>query len=846
MVMWLLLALRAAQAVPRGVAVAGVVQDQTGAILPGAQITLLVAGSTAPSQSVVSDAAGAFRFDRVPPGLYDIRSEFPGFNTHVARVRVTTRAPASTMVVMTIEGFKQEVSVGGTGSETSTNAAANLNSITLDEDTLDDLPVLDQDIVGAVSRFLDSSAIGTGGTTILVDGIEVNALALSASAVQQIKINQDPYAAEFMRPGRGRIEIITKPGGKDYSGTFNLRFRDSLFNAANAFASSKPPEQRRIYEGTFGGPVPGAKKTNFLFSGSFDSQDNQSIVFAQTPGGSVNVNVATPQRNLLVAGTWNHQQSDSTTQAIRFSHLHNRNTSQGVGGVNLPEVGFDHEDTEDEATFSQQTIFSPTLLNDFKLLVGVENEPRTSLNTSARVVVQDAFTGGGAQQNQLRTEHHFTLVEAVTWSPAKQTIKAGLNIPDWSWRGNEDNTNRGGTFYFSSLADYAGGRPYSFIQQAGDGHTLFLEKIISGFVQDEIRLRPNLSVDLGLRYDWQNYFHDTDNFAPRGSFAYALDEARRTIVRGGAGVFYDRTGPGPIQDLLRYDGRHLLRYVLVDPGFPNPLKPGQTLSAQPVSIVQLSPDVVIPYTVQYSVGIERQLRPKTTLAINFIGSRGVDMFRSRDVNAPPPPAYFTRPDPTHGVVRQIESAGAMRTASLQFTLRGQMSRYFTGSAEYNFGRAYNDTNGIGWMPPNSYDLSLEYARADFNTRHRVDLFGTVTPAPGMNFGVSLGLYSGRPYSLSTGQDLFNTGTANARPPGVARNSLEGPGTINLDLRWSREFVVAVQGTRKRTATFGVDAFNVGNHVNYNNPIGNLSSPFFGQSISAQAARRLQFSARVRY
>src|SRR5260221_1477232 len=647
MLIWLIVAMSATPMgqAPRGVAVSGVVRDQPGAILPGAQVALLAAGATAPSQTVVSDASGAFRFDRVLPGAYDIRTEFPGFNSNLAYVRVTTRAPGSTTIVMTIEGFKQEVSVGGAGTETSTNTAANLNAITLEEDALDNLPVPDQDIVGAVSRFLDSSAIGTGGTTILVDGIEVNTLALSASAVQQIKINQDPYAAEFMRPGRGRIEIITKPGGKDYSGTFNLRFRDSAFNATNAFASTKPQEQRRIYEGTLGGPVPGTKKSNFLFSGSFDSQDNQSIVFADTLSGSVNVNVATPQRNLLAAGTWNHQQSDSTTQSIRFSHLHNRNTSQGVGGVNLPEVGFNHQDTEDEATFSQQTIVSPKLLNDFKILVGVENEPRTSLSAAPRIVVQDAFTRSGAQQDQLRTEKHFTLVEAITWSPAKHTIKFGLNIPDWSWRGNDDDTNTGGTFYFSSLADYAAGRPYSFIQQAGDGHTLFIEKVVSGFVHYEIRLRPNLSVDFGLRYDWQNYFHDMDNFAPRGSFAYAVDENRRTIIRGGAGAFYDRSGPGPIQDLLRYDGQHLARYVITDPGYPNPLKPGQSLSAQPVSVVQLSPDVVIPYIVQYSVGVERQLRPKTTLAVNFIGSRGVDMFRSRDVNAPPPPLYLARPDP---------------------------------------------------------------------------------------------------------------------------------------------------------------------------------------------------------
>src|SRR6185436_11986430 len=177
----------------------------------------------------------------------------------------------------------QEIAVSGSG--LNADARSNLNAVNVDADTLDDLPMLDQDVVGALSRFLDSSAIGSNGATILVDGVEVNALSLSASAIQQIKINQDPYAAEYMRPGRGRIEIITKPGGKQYNGTLNLRFRDSSFYARNAFAATKAPEQRRIAEGTFGGPVGNLKKTNFLFSGTIDSEANQSIVFADTTNG---------------------------------------------------------------------------------------------------------------------------------------------------------------------------------------------------------------------------------------------------------------------------------------------------------------------------------------------------------------------------------------------------------------------------------------------------------------------------------------------------------------------------------------------------------------------------------
>jgi hypothetical protein len=843
LVIWFLSAVP--QSAARGVTVAGVVQDQTGAVLPGAQVSLMTAGAAAPVQTVPSDAGGAFRFERVLAGAYDLRAAFPGFQTKTARIRVAVRAPAPTIIVMEIEGLTQEVSVSS-GGQTSAAAAANLNAISVDANSLDDMPILDQDVVGTLSRFLDSSAIGTNGTTILLDGVEVNALALSASAIQQIKINSDPYAAEFMRPGRGRIEIITKPGGHEYNGTLNLRFRDNEFNARNAFAASKPFEQRRIVEGTLGGPVPNAQKTSFLLSGSFDSQATQSFVFADTAAGTVNLNTPTPSSNLLLAGTWSHQQGEHNTQSIRFSHLFQSNTNQGVGGVTLPEAGYNHTDREDEATFSQQTIVTPRLLNDVKFLVGVEYEPRTSVNTAPRIVVLDAFTGGGAQNDSVRTERHLTLVEAMTWTPARHALKFGLNIPDWSWRGYDDRTNTAGTFYFSSLQDFAAARPYSFIQQAGNGQVNFLEKVVGAFVQDEIRPRPNLSLVFGLRYDWMNFFHDNDNFAPRASFAFSPDERGRTIVRGGAGVFYDRPGPGPIQDLQRYDGSHLQRYVIVDPGYPNALLPGQSLGAQPLSLVRLASDISIPFTLQYSVGIERQLRPKTTLAVSFIGSRGYDTFRSRDINAPLPPLFVARPDPTLGVVREIESAGTMRTASVQVTLRGQVTRFFNGSAEYNYGHAYNDTGGITWMPPNSYDLSLEYARADFNQQHRFDLVGSVTPGKNINFGASVSLYSGRPYSLTTGDDTFNTGTANARPPGVPRNSLTGPGFADVDLRWSREFVMSGPSAHKRTVTPGLDAFNVLNHVNYSYYVGNLSSPFFGQAVAAQAPRRLQFSLRVRY
>jgi outer membrane receptor protein involved in Fe transport len=839
-VFWCLAAAAFAQSAARGVIVAGTIQDQTGAVLPGAFVQLL-SPAGAPPQSVVSDTSGAFHFERVPQGNYDLRVEFPGFATNTTHVRVGARAPNPLTVVMQIEGLAQEVSVSGGGNQTSARGDANLDAVTVDQKALDDLPVLDNDVIGALSRFLDSSAIGTNGATVVVDGVEVNTLAVSASAVQQVKINQDPYAAEYMRPGRGRIEIVTRPGGRDYSGTFNVRFRDSTFYARNAFAATKAREQRRIFEGSLGGPVAGLAKTNFMISASHDAEDNQSIVFADTLTGPLQANVPTPFANSLVSATLNRQQG-AHTLSMRFSHQQRSAHNQGVGGINLPELARDTSEREDDLTYSQQTVVTPAVLHEFRLMVGVEREPFVSLSTLAKIIVNDAFAGGGAQGDSLRTERHFTLVDALTWSPRRHVVKVGVNIPDWSWRGYDDNTNVGGTFYFANLGDYASGRPYSFIQQRGDGSVHFLEKVVGLFAQDEIRVRPNLSVDVGVRYDWQNYFHDNNNVAPRFSFAYAPGAQGRTIVRGGAGRFDDRTGPGPIQDLLRYDGQHLERVVLTDPGYPNALAADQPLSAEPSSIVRLAPDVTIPYTIQYSLGVERQLAAKTTVAVTFIGSRGFNMFRSRDVNAPAPPLFLERPDPAYGVVREIESAGTMRTATLQLTLRGASTR-FNGTAQYSYGRAYNDTSGIGWVPPNAYDLSQEYGPADFDRRHTIELFGSWTAGRWFTLGASFEAFTGRPYSLTLGTDAFNTGTANARPLGVPRNSLRGPGFASLDLRWSHD--VVLPGPKKRSVSLGIDAFNVLNRVNESSFVGNLSSPFFGRAVSASAPRRIQFSLRTR-
>jgi hypothetical protein len=316
------------------------------------------------------------------------------------------------------------------------------------------------------------------------------------------------------------------------------------------------------------------------------------------------------------------------------------------------------------------------------------------------------------------------------------------------------------------------------------------------------------------------------------------------VLRAGVGLFNDRSGPVVIADVLHSQPGGLVKYVVTDPAYPDPFASGGATAAPPPSIVRLAPDVQIPQTLQYSVGLDHQLQKALTMSIGYTGARGYHLFRSRDVNAPPPPLYLSRPDPAYGVVRQVESTGRQATDSLNVTLRGKVTRWFNGQMQYTLSRGYNDTNGIGSFPANDYDLSGEWARADFDRRHRVNLLGR-TGLKLFDLGVALAMNSGGPYNETLGLDLFNNGRGRARPAGVPRNSLAATGFASLDVRASRDLKLG-GGKDAREVTIGFDAFNVLNHVNYGSFVGTLSSPLFGQPVAARAARQLQFSARMKF
>lgn len=822
--------------------IAGTVVDPSAGLVPEATVALQrPPGRTL--QTVRTDVTGAFRLSGIPAGAYSILIQRGGFKDAVAQLRVGTRAPAPLTIRLELAEVFSEVSADFEPVRVSTEISENRDAATVSQSLLEKLPVFDQDYLATMSRFLDTGSLGTRGASLVVDGMEVNNAGITASAIKEVRINQNPYSAEFFRPGRGRIEIITKDAGAAYHGTINFTFRDSYLNARDPFALTRAPEQRRIWEGAVSGPMGHSKSTSFLISASRQDDDLQAVIFARGLDGPIRTTAPSPRGLTQSAFRISHQFNTNHAAFWQYNDREYPGHDQGIGGLVLPEAATNPDHWEREIVFNDRLTVSPHWLNQFQILAGREHEGMHSLISAPSIVVQGSFTGGGAQVDILRTENHFQANDVASFSAGKHTLKVGINIPDWSRRGVNEYSNSGGTFYFSNLAGYAARRPYAYTVQQGEGHSIYVQKEVGGFVQDEIKVKRNLSLALGMRYDWQNFLHDHNNFAPRFAIAYAPHGSKTTVIRGGAGVFFDRTGYIPMADLELHDGSHLRNYLISNPSYPSP----PSIARQPAGLVRFDPSARQPYSLQYGITVERQVARRTTVSAAYRGARGVKLYRSRDANAPLPPDYLARPVPAIGTLRQIESAGRQANKALDLTVQGEVSHYLTVLAQYTLSETKNNTGGIAWFPANQYTAAGEWSRADFDQRHKFNMLGSFSPGRRVSIGAGVALNSGAPYSVTTGTDPYRTGMSNARPPGVERNSLVGPGYVGVDMRIGRDFYWSRTKKEKgAVATLAFDAFNLVNHVNFAGYVGNLSSPFFGQPVSALPTRRLQITARFKF
>lgn len=859
--------------------VRGTVEDSSGQVIVGA-IVKLQNQTTNQELSTNSDEEGYFQFAGLAPGQYTLTVTRPGFKTTELPVNLEDRSDNQIRVRLKVASDVQSVKVSAQDS-TVPIASQNMDTVELDRRWIENLPSKEGDPLAVPSLFVSPAATGTMGPMILVDGVEASALEVPLTSIKRIVVNKSPYSAEFARPGRGRIEVFTRKGDRIiFHGNLTFLARNSALDARNAFAQTKPPSQREIAEAELDGPL--GNRARLLLAGRYFVSDDSSVVHAQTPTGLFVQNVDIPEHNTRLFGRLEFDLTPKNTLTFIYKFKNKSQQNLGIRSFDLPGRGTDFSIHESEVKVFERAMLSPHFLNDLRMTYKDEPQQTISLSNQPAVLVLGAFRSGGSQIGQQLEERAGAIQDIATVVWGRQTITFGggarprvFNIVDSS--------NFGGTFTFASLDAYsaASAQPNVpgacslpapqhidclFTMNVGNPRVSFDQNEYFTFVQDEVQIRPSFSLALGLRYEWQsnvNYYH---NFAPRVAFAYAPGQGP-TVLRGGFGIFYDRQPDILMHRAALHDGTVGHQIVVPNPGYPVAFNPA---TPPPPSLLRIAPSIRLPYLMQASLGVERKLgKGRNYLAIDYTMVRGVALYRTRNINAPLP-LTGAIPDPNFGNIDQFESSGRSHSHNLTVSLQTTMLRNRLNLlGQYIFSKSLDDTSGFASLPANNYDLRPEYGRSDYDRRHRFNLIGTYHFKHGFRAGAVVNLNSGMPFNITTG--FLNAGDVvpTARPPGVGRNTGDGPGYATVDIHLARRFLFCQSegsssnagGTRQERLggtsgestparicqlEIGIDSFNVFNHTNYKNYIGNLTSPFFGRANAANPPREIQLTARYHF
>jgi hypothetical protein len=846
---WVVLALALAAPVVAQTAatVRVLVEDETRYALYAAVVTITNL-ATQETREARTDSSGRVVFQDLPPGDYTIRASASGFDATEAAIRLDGSPLPIQRLTLHLEDISEDVTItGGSRSADRTAAEQNADALNIDDDILRAVPVplSSQSLMNYIATYLTGAAMGTDEVSLLIDGVQSTALNIPLSAVRRILVNKNPYNAEYRRPGKARVEILTMDGSRrHYHGLAGFSFGDNRFDARNARADSKPDGSRNLVELSFGGPLFGSSASYFASYERLDEMKHR-IVRALTPDGPVNTLVDRPSGGTLSVGRLDVRPSITHRLTFRYDLLRDWKKNSGAGGFNLPELAIDDKDTQDEVRFAWSSIFSPGLGNEFRAAAERKRAVSGRLPSGYRYKVTGAFESGSNQDYSTEHADSVEIQNAMTYYHGAHAFRFGGRIRP-KWVDMADFSDSVGTYSFSSLATYVAGAPFSFSAVRGAPHVRFTQHEIDVFFQDEIKPRHDISLMLGVRYDWQNAIrHDTNNVSPRIALSYSLSP--KTILRAGSGLFYERLSEKAVQRTNLYNGIGTREILISNPSFPNPDAEGE-LSLIPTSIYRLSPELETPYLVQHSVSLERELWPRTLFTVEYGRMRGVSLFRATDANAPLP-GVGLRPDPNFTRILQVNSHGSMKSDGIALSFRGRAGGWFKGTAFYSYSRSYSNVAGAepgaGFpfeLPPNSYDLSQEWGSADFDTRHRFNMTTVIELPLAIRIGGILQAYSGAPYDVMTGFDSNLDGLANERPHGVPRNARRGPGFKQVDVRLAKLFYVGSEGALE----FQVDAINVLNFPNYSAITNVMTSPFFGQPNAAGDPRLLQFAVKFSF
>jgi carboxypeptidase family protein len=942
----------------------GQVLDPSGAAIPGATVSVTSpSGQTLPTKT---NGEGFYKFDALVPGKYGLRVSSKGFAAFTAdNVEISAGNPAKFNVSMVIKVEEEKVEVTDSNTKLDVNPENNAGMIVLKGKDLEALSD-DPDELQADLQALAGPSAGPNGGQIYIDGFTGGTLPPKAS-IREIRINQNPFSAEYDKLGYGRIEVFTKPGTDHLHGQLYLSGNSSAFNSRNPFevtpnGASPPGYESTQFSANVGGPI--NKKASYFFS--IDRRDihDLSIVSAEILDPNFNIipfsdALSAPRTRMNLSPRLDYQLGTNNTLTVRYQYERESLTNDGIGEFHLASGGFNQLTSEDNVQVSDTQIFGAKIINETRFRFVRDSTDQTPLSAAPTISVEGAFTGGGNSGGiNLDTLDRFEFQNYTSMSRGKHFLKYGIRLRD-NKDLNEAHPNFNGTFTFGlrqnpncppnstpltcpkitgiqayqmTVQGLAKGTPLPGIIAAGGGASQYIiatgsaladvNYIDAGlYIQDDWRVKPNITLSYGLRFETQDNIGDHADFAPRLGIAWGIggggpkNVAPKTVLRAGYGFFYDRFTFDLILQQERLNGTVQQQFTFANPNFfldsNGNAPPLSTLliTQQPAAIAptiyQPNPNLRTPYTMQTGVSLERQLTKSANLSVTYLTSRGVHQFFTENINSPTcsalpcDPLTSPRPLGSPDNIYQYQSEGAFKQNQLIVNSSIRMGAKLSVFGYYTLNSANSDTAGSGSFPSSSNDISLDYGRAAFDVRQRLFIGGTIGLPHAFRISPFLIASSGVPFSLTTGQDTNGDSVFNDRPafassrsvpsnvvanqfgsfdlvpqPGetlVPVNSLTSASRFSLNLRLSKSFGFgkkteapsAAPGGPGAGGTFGrgpggggrggggggrggalfdgasnnqrysltcsVSARNIFNNVNLATPIGNLSSPLFGQS-----------------
>ncbi|MGA2183421.1 MAG: TonB-dependent receptor [Bryobacteraceae bacterium] len=824
--------------------------------VPGARVILHGANR---ELRTVTDEGGAFEFTGVDTGARaSLEVSAAGFQPYARDIARIPAGSGRLDVQLDLAGVYESITVAGRIVSLESSAPGVSESVSGDE--LAELPTNTRNLTKAA--LYDPhvrQVVGLGGdgnnnsrlsinagsyrhTSYVVDGIisydwiYANGpyQPMATSATEELRVVTNQYSAQNGTSTTGTIKITTKTGSNDLHGEAFTLLKPSGIQAAPPLSPFRVPNEREQWGGLLGGPI--AKNGTFFF-GDYEGIRQERGSFIQSPQYSFFNGVTNEHYGLA---RFDHTLSDDHTVSLRLNgyHYSNTNANDRVGGYTQPSAGR-LERTQSWGGQLADHLMLGGILNEFRANYASYFPDSAFPLTPSVGIVRPSYSTEGYSTTSWVHSQITDLSDMIAVHRGRHSLKAGVEGVRVTARDYSDTPF--GTYTFAAGPPTPGQHPSSYSQTFGTANITYGETNLSAYAQDDVRLAPRLSANIGLRYEYQSSTNALHNLAPRAGLSWDVRGDGKTVVHAGGGIFYDQ--------LYLYVAR---RFFLAGPGSPQVAEsvaygsPGfptfpSSLTLPPAALTSIVRNLYLPashllnpYSLQFSLGVERQLGRGLVVTVDGIHNHTLRQYRVDDINHPAPfirtgPGQFrsgaaadaTRPMSTwDGLpvrdVGVIENSSSSLYDALDFGVRRrlgnrfQLEGHYVVSSSESTSMFYADFNsGI----PNEWNNwgSAERAPSDFFQHHRFSGRGTVDAGMGFRLDLTAIVASGLPVNPLTGSDNNGDSYSSDRPVGFGRNSFRAPMQANFDASLHK----TVRFGDKLRTEFRVDTFNL---FNRNNPI----------------------------